>query len=99
MKTPIAVFILAGSLSVAVEAKDDEDSSPAACPALQAQTVFVSDKTGSRKRGSAERLSETHQNAEARGWNFEDLEVYIEDGDLEGFFVTYTRPHPCNAAE
>ncbi len=79
--------------------EDDDDAStvgPKRCPNLQASTIFVPDKTGSRQKGSASRLSETHRTAQDQGWDFSDLEVYIEDGDLQGFFVTYTRTHPCN---
>ena len=94
MKTLFATVLLL-SFTTTIQAQDEEDK-PAACPALQASTIFVKDKTGSRKKGSAESISETHDNAEARGWDFEDLEIYIEDGDLQGFFITYTRPHPCN---
>ena len=74
----------------------DQYTKPANCPDLQAQTIFIDDKRGSRKKGSAEKISETHDMAEAKGWDFKDLEIYIEDGDLQGFFITYTRPHPCN---
>jgi len=80
-------------------AQEDDDAStpgPEKCPEIQASTIFVKDKTGSRKSGSAKRISETHDTAEAQGWNYQDLQVYIEDGDLQGFFITYTREHPCN---
>ena len=78
---------------------DDDDAStpgPKRCPRTQASTVFIPDKGSSRQKGSAERLSETHRTAQDQGWDFDDLEIYIEDGDLQGFFVTYTRAHPCN---
>ncbi|NIM69843.1 MAG: hypothetical protein GTN86_11680 [Xanthomonadales bacterium] len=95
-------FLLAASAAVflpfslgAQEAGEAADI----CPRIQASTVFVDDKTGSRKRGSADRISETHKTAERQGWDFKDLEIYIEDGDLQGFFITYTRPHPCNAGQ
>jgi hypothetical protein len=64
---------------------------------LQASTVFIPDQAGSRQKGSAKKLSETHKTAESQGWNFDEMQVYIEDGDLQGFFVTYTRDHPCNS--
>jgi len=79
--------------------EDDDDAStpgPKKCPETQASTVFVADKSGNRQKGSAERLREAHTNAQNQGWDFKDLEIYIEDGDLQGFFVTYIRPHPCN---
>ena len=83
----------------ALAQEDDDDAStpgPQKCPQTQASTVFVPDKSGSRQEGSAERLREAHTNAQNQGWDFKDLQVYIEDGDLQGFFVTYVRPHPCN---
>ena len=88
---------LAANISLAQD--DDRDTStpgPEKCPKLQASTVFVPDKAGNRQKGSAKKLSETHKTAESQGWNFDEMQVYIEDGDLQGFFVTYTREHPCN---
>ncbi len=95
------LVLLATSLvsGAAYAQKDDDDAStpgPKRCPQTQASTIFVADKSGSRQKGSAERLSETHRTAQDQGWDFKDLEVYIENGDLQGFFVTYVRPHPCN---
>ena len=83
---------------VAFAQEDDDASTPGSdkCPQLQASTIFVPDKTGSRQKGSAKKISETHDVAEAQGWNYNDLQVYTEDGDLQGFFITYTRKHPCN---
>lgn len=26
-----------------------------------------------------------------QGWKFMDLDIYVEDGDMKGFFVTYVR--------
>lgn len=94
-------FLLALPLAslAAVAQEDDDDANtpgPEKCPRLQASTVFVPDKRTSRKKGSAESLSETHRTAQSQGWDFHDMEIYIEDGDLQGFFVTYTREHPCN---
>jgi hypothetical protein len=91
----LTIFALTIFMSASVHA-EEEKAKPAKCPAIQASTIFVSDKTGSRKKGSAERISETHKTAESQGWDFDDLEIYIEDGDLQGFFITYTRTHPCN---
>ena len=94
------IALLACALAGPALAEDNKDeseaSAPTACPELQATTVFVKDKTGSRTTGSAERLTETHRKVEAKGWSFSGLDSYIEDGDLKGFFVTYTRAHPCN---
>lgn len=83
----------------AIAQEDDDDAAtegPERCAKLQASTVFVADKTGARQDGSAKRLTESHRNAEKQGWDFDEMQVYIENGDLQGFFVTYTREHPCN---
>ena len=93
----IAAFLVSHS---AVAQEDDDAAAtegPERCARIQASTVFVPDKAGSRQKGSASSLTESHRNAEKQGWNFDDLEIYIEDGDLQGFFVTYTREHPCNS--
>lgn len=94
-----SVLIFAVASSVAFAQEDDADANtpgPAKCAKLQASTVFIPDKAGSRQKGSATKLTESHRNAESQGWNFDEMSVYIEDGDLQGFFVTYTREHPCN---
>ena len=89
--------VLAWSLLGATAiAKEEASEAPKKCSDVIAHTVFIPDKSGNRQEGSAERLSEMHDKAESQGWNFEDLEVYIEDGDLQGFFVTYTKPSPCS---
>jgi hypothetical protein len=94
----VLLFTVLAASSASAQEEDDDAStpSPKKCPETQASTVFVADKSGNRQKGSAERLREAHTNAQDQGWDFKDLEVYIEDGDLQGFFVTYVRPHPCN---
>jgi hypothetical protein len=99
MRFSIVISIVFCFSGLPAWAQDDDDAStpgPEKCPKIQASTIFVDDKSGSRKDGSAKRISETHDSAEAQGWNYSDLQVYIEDGDLQGFFITYTREHPCN---
>lgn len=100
-KLTLIVISMALSMvaNLAFAQKDDADAAtpgPKKCPKIQASTVFIPDKTGSRQKGSAKKLSDTHKTAESQGWNFDEMSIYIEDGDLQGFFVTYTREHPCN---
>jgi hypothetical protein len=98
-KILFALLFAALAAPTALAEQDDDDAStpgPKRCPETQASTVFVPDKSGSRQKGSAKKLSETHRTAQEQGWDFKDLDIYIEDGDLQGFFVTYVRPHPCN---
>lgn len=72
---------------------DADTAAPEKCPGLQASTLFVSDKG---QKGSAGKLTESHKNAESQGWSFDEMSLYTENGDLKGFYVTYTRSHPCN---
>jgi len=95
-KTPILLAALGLALVAPQARAADPAPGPLQCPATQAWTVFVSDATMRRHDGSASRITESHRKAEQLGWAFKDLEVYIENGDLQGFFITYTRPHPCN---
>lgn len=95
-RTPMVIAAL-GLALVAPQAPAAEPATgPVHCPTTEAWTVFVSDATMRRHDGSASRITESHRKAEQLGWAFKDLEVYIENGDLQGFFITYTRPHPCN---
>ena len=97
-KLAVSAISLVFLTGLAFGQDDDDASTPGSdnCPRLQASTIFVPDKTGSRQKGSAKKISETHDVAEAQGWSFDEMSIYIEDGDLQGFFITYTREHPCN---
>lgn len=98
-KLAFSILLFAFASNIAFAQKDDADAAtpgPDKCALLQASTVFVPDKTGSRQKGSAKKITDSHKNAESQGWNFDEMSIYIEDGDLQGFFITYTRTHPCN---
>jgi hypothetical protein len=51
-------------------------------------TVFVNKGSVS---SVTKALNKLHAKMEAEGWAYSDMEVYTEDGDLEGIFVTYVR--------
>ena len=58
-------------------------------PAAQnTNTVWVD---GKGQTGFAEKVNKMHADMEAKGWKFGDLEIYVEDGDMKGAFVTYVR--------
>jgi len=40
-------------------------------------------------------MSKKHNEYTVNGWKFVDMETYIENSDLEGFFLTYSREVPC----
>ena len=61
----------------------------------EAKTVFQDSSRFSRRGGGARNMSEVHAEHTQQGWKFEDMETYIENGDLEGFFLTYSRDVDC----
>ena len=64
----------------AVAAADDKGATT--------RTVWVD---GSGQSSMASEISAMHDKMNAEGWRFADLEIYTEDGDMEGVFVTYVR--------
>lgn len=41
-------------------------------------------------------MSKKHDEYTSNGWRFVDMETYIENSDLEGFFLTYSRDIACS---
>ena len=58
--------------------------------AMQAKimTVFID---GHGQSTYADKVNKTHADMTAKGWKFASLDVYTENGDMKGAFVTYTR--------
>jgi len=54
-------------------------------------TVFVDATLGFRKKHMANQLTKSHADYAARGYRYVDMAPYDENGDLVGFFVTYTK--------
>ena len=73
--------------------KKPEDSAAEAQRAgMQAATIWVDASWGFRNQGAANALSRAHQAFATRGYKVQSVEPYIENGDLQGFFVTYQKP-------
>jgi len=83
LASAMAVAIAGGAFFVT--APQAADKTP---PAQNVTTVFVN---GKGQSSFAEKLNEEHAKMEAKGWKFADLEVYTEDGDMQGAFVTYVK--------
>jgi hypothetical protein len=67
-------------------------TSPAAVnPGRDAKTVWVDISGFNRKNGAAEKMTKLHQEMAKQGYTFIGLDVYTENGDLEGFFCSYVR--------
>ena len=56
--------------------------------AQNTSTVWVD---GKGQTAFAEKVNKMHAAMEAKGWKFGDMEIYTEDGDMKGAFVTYVR--------
>jgi hypothetical protein len=70
-----------GMFVAASHAKDD--------PAPQnTATVWVG---GKGESSFAEKLNKMHAEMEAKGFKVIDMEIYTENGDMRGAFVTYAR--------
>ncbi|MCL4779853.1 MAG: hypothetical protein KJ049_06655 [Gammaproteobacteria bacterium] len=90
-KLIIGTFAVLGMFSGMNAALAAEDSQATAI------TVWVN---GKGQSSMAEDVTEKHAEMAKQGWKFKDLEVYTEDGDMEGMFVTYVRdaaPAPAPA--
>lgn len=91
----LAATLLAATLPAhaALFAKKPETSAEEAARAnLAAATIWVDASWGFRNQGAANSLSRAHQAFAARGYKVVSVEPYIENGDLQGFFVTYQKP-------
>jgi len=61
----------------------------------EAITIFH-DVSGFGRRGrAAERMTEKHAEMALSGWRFAGMQIYSENGDLEGFYLSYTRAAAC----
>ena len=54
-------------------------------------TIWVDASWGFRNQGAANSLSRAHQAFAGQGYKVLSVEPYIENGDLQGFFVTYQK--------
>ena len=83
MKTLITGTFAALTLFVAsplIAADADENAT--------AITVWVD---GKGQGSMAEEVTEKHAEMAEQGWRFQGLDVYTEDGDMKGMFVSYVR--------
>lgn len=59
---------------------------------LPAVTVWVDASWGFRNDGAANSLTRAHVAFAKYGYKVVSVQPYIENGDLQGFFVTYQKP-------
>ncbi|GAB3751771.1 hypothetical protein [Lysobacter olei] len=61
---------------------------------LNTITIWVDASWGFRSQGAANSLNDAHRAFDHRGYRVHSVVPYIENGDLQGFFVTYERRDP-----
>jgi hypothetical protein len=61
----------------------------------QAITIFHDVSGFGRRDRATKRMTEKHDEMALSGWRFAGMEIYTENGDLEGFYVSYTRAATC----
>ena len=86
--------VLATTLSVSAAAADYAEAAAHAAAATRGEsgyTVYVDVTFGMRKKVAAAELNDAHAAFGARGFEPVAVTAHEENGDLQGFFVTYRR--------
>lgn len=86
---------LAFSLSAGLGAEVTQAADVPSPSCMESKTTFLDVSRFGRKHSAAKNMTKLHESNRLEGWVFADLELYNENADLEGFFVTYTRAAPC----
>ena len=87
MKAILTAAIAA--LSLASGLTQAQDKAPATI-----KTVWLD---GKGQSSMADKVNKLHAEMAAKGWSFASLEVYTEDGDMQGLFITYVREPAATA--
>ena len=91
--TALAALLVAAPADAALfEKKPEVSAAEAAKQNLAAVTIWVDASWGFRNQGAANSLTRAHAAFAAHGYKVQDVEPYIENNDLVGFFVTYQKP-------
>ena len=87
----VATAGLAPAQAGLFEKKPADAAREAAQAGMTAATVWVDASWGFRNQGAANDLTRAHNAFAAFGYKVASVEPYIENGDLQGFFVTYRK--------
>jgi len=89
----IAVVAVATPAQAALfEKKPEIAAQETAAANLPAVTIWIDASWGFRNQGAANNLTKAHSAFAAHGYKVVSVQPYIENGDLQGFFVTYQKP-------
>jgi hypothetical protein len=91
MKSFVLGLLLFAAAGPAFAADLDAMAAKAEAAHDPAVTVWIDATWGLRRAGAAKDLNAAHRIFGAHGYEVVSVEPYIENGDLEGFFVTYRR--------
>ena len=72
------------ALTVAADTGDIAQAEPG-----QGITIYLDVGIRGRTERAAARMTELHTEYFAKGWTVVDVDPYVENGDLQGFFITY----------
>ena len=95
VQIPVLALSLCGASAFAQEAEEAAFGTATSMACEQAITIFHDVSGFGRKDRAAERMTERHDEMALSGWRYAGMVIYTENGDLEGFYVSYTRPAPC----
>ncbi len=86
-------YVLIGvfTLCYTAPAMADSTAEEASQKGLHAVTVFIDITRFNRKNGAAKKLTQSHQEFARFGYRLVAVNVYTENSDLEGFFVSYRK--------
>lgn len=84
------VLLVAMTFSSASLAKQNE-AQIARAKNLSAVTIYVDISGFSRKNSAAQKLTKLHQIFAKEGYELISVDIYTENADLQGFFVSYKR--------
>ena len=93
---PLVLVLLSVLAAPVAAANHAKHAAQAARESLPAVTIVIDATLGMRKDSAARALTEAHVAYEAHGYAVIDVETYTENGDLQGFFVTYRLEQPAN---
>lgn len=90
--TALAAALLMPALAIAAsQSFYDKKAAEAAGTGQRTVSLYVDVDLGARKSGSATELNQSHRAFNANGFDVVSVVGYTENGDLQGFFVTYVR--------
>jgi hypothetical protein len=93
--TMVVVIMIGGLILIWAQGGAKEKSHTASAPAVsegkEAKTLFVDISALGRKDHAANKITELHDKMAKEGFTVIGLTPYTENGDLEGFFVTYVK--------